>query len=929
MSKPLSNVFDVPEVDRVPAFLRRNAHRYREHTSDHNLPEGHLGGRDEDQDEDQDEAMSMQLVRRRRTIDIVDHDPRQSPPDVLSKRMVNGILNPYHPADITVHLKMSLQEDLDDSLEEFCRLQRLGDFSSAKLFFAENLQDHLDKPHVLIGYAEMLLEQGDYNTLSEIDDNTIYSATSNLKDSVDGRLLEVYWELMRLFAAYNKPSVSLTEYGAIISNALDLLRTTTSLERDISSTEIKMLALAYRLCNIPKEEDLKRLHDIFPSEFYKVLYTALLRQGRIWDLRDITLARMIIPGVDITEEWGGGNLDLRRRTQSFIKDWSSVTRGYDTSTTLAILDILVSLVLEQISRSSAVDDFVEEILDQSTLLVSSIMDNDNDSVRSRPFTRWMIAKAHVSDKTGPNHVESQVRYLRSSPGVVFYLRDAQLPQYVPLKDENPGWNSEHAAPEFESPIRVAVKTSRALADYHTEAMALQQLIKLSANPVKEFEELGHLQKVIQGDVSNYSKTLVSKFLISDTEDLRRNLKEEISGLFSIPDFSGCLSVLDSWTLNMLQSVLEGRGPVAERACKEASKDYKALPKAVQDYIHEKMPNLKERLGQNGRNPRNPKPNQTKLRNEDRLDVDRKAPDTKKRYPKAGQRDGYEASDESFEDLRATLKPHASSSKNFASHSDRQETRYQLDTAQEASIKKQEDRNDVDVAGANQRSPHRVFEQSSSTSDDDSYETPKRHIAKEYSNRRRHRESSYADSAQMLRTAQGILKNLEYELTWQDEGRPRGREKYRSRSNSNERRSDWSPSSVRSMSQSERGPPLRHLSSPPPGLFPATYYGNGDYGTEKELWLSRSPEPMTDVERRISDKNGREIRFQVVEDNTSDSEKKDKNVAAEEAGRENLETEPMTKEKEELPHSLTATTEETREHPSDSTDDARLFSPEPD
>ncbi|OTA96079.1 hypothetical protein M434DRAFT_151590 [Hypoxylon sp. CO27-5] len=495
-----------------------------------------------------------------------------SPPEVLTKRNINGIWDPSYDADITVHLKMPLQEDLSECLEELCRLERLGDFASARRFFTENLQEYLDRPQIMIEYAEMLLEQGDYKTLSEIEDGVMSNVRGNLTDSSDMPLLRIYWELIQVLAAHYKPGrpgAFLKKQGAV-NEAIDELRKIDPNKQNITSTEIKMIALLYRLGSLMDGSVYERLRDIFSSNFFGTLYKNLVVQGRVWDVRDITVA-MISAGVNILDQWGG--------IQNFAKDWSS--SASDASTTLALLDIFVSLAAYELENSV---EAAEALIIESTPLALSIIENDPGSMKSRPFMRWMLTKTQLSDIKGPHYAYSYKEHFEPFPGVVFHSKRSQLPQYVPVKSENPGWNPHGAASEFERPVRMAMITSRELGDYQTEVVALQRLIILSPNPSKEFEELSKLQKVIQGDICGYSKTLTSKYLISNTDDLKRGLKSEISKLFDVPDFSNCLSMLDSWILNMLRYTLEDEGPAALRALKESNDDYENLPGEFQSKI---------------------------------------------------------------------------------------------------------------------------------------------------------------------------------------------------------------------------------------------------------------------------------------------------------------------------------------------------------
>ncbi|KAI0889020.1 uncharacterized protein GGS22DRAFT_66167 [Annulohypoxylon maeteangense] len=506
---------------------------------------------------------------------ITPAQPTSAPRKVPSKRKVNGVWDSPHATDLTVHLALSAEEDLDEILEEFARLQRLGHFISAKQLFAEHLREHMERPQVLIEYIEMLLEQGDYITLSEIDDGTIRHACDKLVNSEDRILLTIYWKLVKVISAHYKPDrpgVFSTKREVIDGAIDDFYAVITASERNITSTEIKMLALFYRLCDFIDDSAMpKRLQEKFPSKFHEELYSLLLREGRIWDFRDIAVANVSI------SFWSNTSL---------VEDWSKMTT--DTSTTLALLDILVSHIVYELEFSAGSEDDIENMLRKTEPLALSIIENDPDKMRSRPFIRWMLAKAQFADVKGPHHARSYGEQLKAWPGLVFHSRRLQLPQYIPVHGENPGWKVDDAAPRFERPIRMAMNISRELGDYQTEVIALQRLIVLSANPNKEFEELCNLQRITQGDVCGYSKTLTSRYLISDTEDLKQDLKQKISGLFDITNFSDSISMLDSWILNMLQYSLEREGPAAERALEGAGEDYQDLPWAFRVEIDKKF-----------------------------------------------------------------------------------------------------------------------------------------------------------------------------------------------------------------------------------------------------------------------------------------------------------------------------------------------------
>lgn len=157
---------------------------------------------------------------------------------VFMRRKLNGIWNPSQNADLSVHLEMDVKLDLEGALEEFCRLYKVGNFSGAEAFFTENLEEHLDRPDVLITYSEMLLQQGDYLGICELDDSVIRNMSGGSVESMEVRLLKAYWELIVIFAQSHKPSQLEVQAARTFRAAKDLYDVVRCPGRDIGSTEV-------------------------------------------------------------------------------------------------------------------------------------------------------------------------------------------------------------------------------------------------------------------------------------------------------------------------------------------------------------------------------------------------------------------------------------------------------------------------------------------------------------------------------------------------------------------------------------------------------------------------------------------------------------------------------------------------------------------
>lgn len=79
-----------------------------------------------------------------------------------------------HPQDASVHLELPITDDHGAELEEFCRLQRLGNFGAAEDYFKNKLEPYLSHPYVFVQFGQMLLEKGDYLAFERLNPEAIF-----------------------------------------------------------------------------------------------------------------------------------------------------------------------------------------------------------------------------------------------------------------------------------------------------------------------------------------------------------------------------------------------------------------------------------------------------------------------------------------------------------------------------------------------------------------------------------------------------------------------------------------------------------------------------------------------------------------------------------------------------------------------------------
>ncbi|KAI1825632.1 hypothetical protein F4861DRAFT_186962 [Xylaria intraflava] len=508
---------------------------------------------------------------------------------VMAQQQFDAIWDPAQGRDLTVHLRMDVHEDFTDILEELCCLQRLGDFSSARSFFEENLREHFDDPYVQIQYGEILLEQGDYLGILKLGPLNQQQFDGQGMEYDGMRLLSDYWDLILFFAEchYNprRPRNFTLDRETLWLLQDDVMQE----ERDVTSTEIKYLALLYQLCGLRHPEVAKKglaetIQNSFSSSFHRTLYQSLLRQGRIWDLRDIVVARMAAGSPWMISAAWSTNADFRVRLHDLVTEWTNPSDEYDMPTLLALLDMLTSLVCWDEHN-----DRTQDILTVATQVARLIIDHHPEAMKTKPFIQWMLLQCESSELGSRDQLRRLEDHLDSSPGILYRRTRRHLAQYAPYKAETPGWVCEDGPPELLDSVRMALKTCTSLSDYRTQARALQLLILMSASPIKEFEKLGKLQKFSQGDNYNFAETLAARYVASNDDASRQKLRDELAAQWSVPGFSNGLSAHQLWILCMIRYALARDDTEAERALSEADTWYRDSPAKFVEYVNKKMP----------------------------------------------------------------------------------------------------------------------------------------------------------------------------------------------------------------------------------------------------------------------------------------------------------------------------------------------------
>ncbi|KAI0404697.1 hypothetical protein F4802DRAFT_607316 [Xylaria palmicola] len=505
---------------------------------------------------------------------------------IMISREVDGILTP-DSGDLTVHLTMDLEEDLEHHLDELNRLSRLGHFSLAKELFKESLQHHIDNPYVLVQYADLLLHQGDLKGVTLLKDDAMYERDGEQSNSGELKILRVNWELIQILAK-SRTLDTLSGASTVFEEAISVLgglAKGSSSDRQISSTEIEILALTLRLTGHPvlHSKWLRSGSRALAAFTYPLLrlYQTLLRQGRIWDFHDLMVLMPTMEDIKALT-YDVFKKDLIPSLETMVSDWSDSVHGYDASTTLGLLGIMTHILLEPICLPLAI----------------SVVENDPASLKSRSYLRLLLAKSRFAETASRQAMDSLTTHLQSSQGIFYQADIALLPVYLPSGNETPQWTPMDQPAELKGPVKLVLRSAIELGDLETEVLARRELIRLSAEPRNEFDTLCTLQLSRQGDLNNYGLTLASKYLVTNTNEAREDLAISISRLLSriaSPDY---WDSSHEWILNMLLYKLEGRSPsTIQHMLERSHSDYRNIEESLLREISRKMPALKDWVDQ--------------------------------------------------------------------------------------------------------------------------------------------------------------------------------------------------------------------------------------------------------------------------------------------------------------------------------------------
>ncbi|KAK1586191.1 uncharacterized protein LY79DRAFT_557091 [Colletotrichum navitas] len=473
-----------------------------------------------------------EVLRRKHSMES-EKEPRTSKPSPT----VDVQVNPKARRDVTLHLDLDVTQDVEEELEEFSKLRRIGHFNAAKRYFEEHLERCIDNAYVLDQYGQFLLEISDIHTLTKLAREY---PPGDLEKAASAN-----WFLVRERAHQFDDEVCPRGGWQKTPNLRKLLQNWPKLD----STELQCLINDLR---VVKHAGATEGHN---ADEYGELYAHLQHEDRIWDFRDLCYGLLAVKSLEETihclfsRYLSSQNENAPEVTQVIQQHWEG--SAGDEVTSLALLDIFTAFTMWALdaanSRYETSLDDSEELQTAKTYLkiaqhyATGVLRQNPLNLKSRPYLQWVVAKVLVEKNTDTARCgqATLVKYLSNlrgeskvSSGAFRGLLSFQDDvYYTPNQDEAPDWQPDSSIAfsyEQEKAILMVVRNARELGDVMLEAACLQQLKYSSPNPEAHLVDLCNLWRSV-GNRSGLLRAYFYRYILKRSpgvsNDLRSNLLE--------------------------------------------------------------------------------------------------------------------------------------------------------------------------------------------------------------------------------------------------------------------------------------------------------------------------------------------------------------------------------------------------------------------
>ncbi|KAK4225601.1 hypothetical protein QBC38DRAFT_457128 [Podospora fimiseda] len=440
--------------------------------------------------------------------------------DMVSNQPTCHFLKPQNPEDITVHMSLPVQDDLETILEECARLRRLGHFRDAIQLFDSELSQFLENRYVLLQYGLCLFEAGEFGQFARL------AASTPLRQTISGdvTLEEVAFVLLADDIVYidDKSFLNLESTARIL---------VASSWPTIDSTEARVLVCPSLIQTFFSAYQVNG----GLSNWYG-MYRHLVDKGMIWEFRDILQALTQDNSVDMVLSRlcsrEGYIVGTAISPDQLRREWD--TGLEDESTWFSLLDIFTNMALMYHTYPGSVpmrDEKTAKCMEIASEYSRKLIGQDESTAMSRPYLRWTLAKVLVK-QASQDRIKDNILFRGGNRGILkvprFALPGRWLPIYIPVKDETPEWKPSPAAdPSDAAIIWNIIEAAQQLGDLEMHAACLRELLYRGDEPpettVKKLDSLWrssgnmHMVRVLQ----------LFRYMLAHTSEARDQLRRDI------------------------------------------------------------------------------------------------------------------------------------------------------------------------------------------------------------------------------------------------------------------------------------------------------------------------------------------------------------------------------------------------------------------
>ncbi|OHE98145.1 hypothetical protein CORC01_06513 [Colletotrichum orchidophilum] len=362
-----------------------------------------------------------------------------TPPGAKSSRSIHVQIDPQRPQDITVHSELDATDDLEEDLEIYSRLVRLGRFKAARRHFDNCLVHFIDNSYVLDHYCSALLAMSDFHALSQISETfDLNLRPGTVRASIFKRLCRA-----ETFCGINARSEGPNQ---VVPKWTDCVKTMGERWPKLDSTELSVLLTGF-------STEFGTNNFYFGSLKLAEVYLHLRAEGRIWDFKDLLHELLFVQRTSVCKtlqellQYHGAETDenLIRLVKNIEEDWG-ITRA-DEDSSFALLDIFTTLALASMSRDTTIT-MVKEIFQIAQTHAQEIIGMKPTNSKSRPYLRWIITKVLLEQYADPKitgffalsvHLD-KLSGTRWRPELAVPMDLMIL--YAPDEDEAPEWHPD-------------------------------------------------------------------------------------------------------------------------------------------------------------------------------------------------------------------------------------------------------------------------------------------------------------------------------------------------------------------------------------------------------------------------------------------------------------------------------------------------------